>query len=161
VSETSAVATSPAPVASIARAPWEPWTAKQRRVLIVLLSVLLVYLTIRLIRNPMDVSDPQPRHPPRATELADRIDPNTADWQTLAALPMIGEKRAREIIAYRERYVAQNPGEIAFTRLEDLMRIKGFGHSMIAHMEPYLTFPAPATTAPASSPSPREGRGSG
>ncbi len=124
------------------------WTARQRAVIIALLAVVLVYLAVRLIRNPVYVSDPQPRDPPRALELADKIDPNTADVATLAALPMIGERRARDIVEYRERFVAQNPGKLAFTRLEDLLRIKGFGPAMIEHVRPYLTFPSkpPATT---------------
>lgn len=125
------------------------WTARQRGVLIALLAGLVLFLSVRFLRNPVYVSDPQPRDPPRVLELADRIDPNAADWQTLAALPMIGEKRAREVIAYRERFVAQNPGKVAFTRIEDLYRIKGFGPSMVAHVRPYLVFPnRPPTTRP-------------
>jgi hypothetical protein len=130
------------------RAP-ELWTAKQRRAIVILLAAILIYLTIRLIRNPVYVADPQPRDGPRAAELADRIDPNTADVATLAALPMIGQRRAQDIVEYRERFVAQNPGKRAFTRVEDLLRIKGFGTAMIEHVRPYLTFPreqpAPAT----------------
>ena len=119
------------------------WTQKQRRAIVILLGAILTYLTIRLIRNPMYVSDPQPRDPPRAMELADKIDPNTADAATLAALPMIGPRRAQDIVDHRERYAAQNPGKVAFTRLEDLLRIKGFGTALIEHLRPYLTFPSP------------------
>jgi DNA uptake protein ComE-like DNA-binding protein len=128
------------------RAPWV-WTAPQRGVIVFLLVAMLVYLAARYLRNPMFVSDPQPRDPPRAVELADRIDPNTADWQTLAALPMIGQKRARDIIAYRERFAAQNPGKPAFSRIEDLYRVRGFGVSMVEHMRPYLTFPRRSPTS--------------
>jgi DNA uptake protein ComE-like DNA-binding protein len=110
---------------------------------------VLIYLAIRLIRNPGYVSDPQPGDPPRAAELADRIDPNTADVATLAALPTIGHRRAQDIVDYRERFVAQNPGKVAFTRVEDMVRIKGFGIAMIEHVRPYLTFPKqPPTTRP-------------
>ena len=86
----------------------------------------------------------------RFHDLADRIDPNDADWVTLAALPNIGEKRAKEIIAYRERFVSENPEQRAFTRAEDLLRIKGFGNAMVAQLRAYLIFPA--TTQPASHP---------
>ena len=79
------------------------WTAPQRRVLLVLLTIMLVFLAGRYACNSRYVSDPQPDLPPRYDELADRIDPNTADWQTLAALPGIGERRARDIVGYRER----------------------------------------------------------
>ena len=129
--------------------PPQLWTAKQRRAIGILFAGVLIYLAIRLIRNPVYVSDPQPRDPPRAVELADRIDPNTADVATLAALPMIGQRRAQDIVDYRERYVVQNPGKPAFTRVEDLVRIKGFGGAMIEHVRPYLTFPKqPPTTRP-------------
>lgn len=125
------------------------WTAGQRRAIVILLAAILIYLTIRLIRNPVYVSDPQPRDGPRAAELADRIDPNTADVATLAALPMIGQRRAQDIVEYRERFMAQNPGRRAFTRVEDLLRIRGFGTAMIEHVRPYLVFsrqdPSPAT----------------
>jgi competence ComEA-like helix-hairpin-helix protein len=122
------------------------WTGRQRRAIVILLACALIYLTIRLIRNPVYVSDPQPRDPPRALELADKIDPNTADVATLAALPMIGQRRAQDIVDYRERYVAQNPGKLPFTRVEDLVRIKGFGSAMIEHVRPYLTFPRQSPT---------------
>ena len=129
------------------------WTARQRRAIVILVAAILIYLTIRLIRNPLYVSDPQPRDGPRAAELADRVDPNTADVSTLAALPMIGQRRAEDIVEYRERFAAQNPGQVAFGRLEDLLRIRGFGTAMIEHLRPYLIFPATAT-APATSRAP-------
>ena len=121
----------------------ELWTARQRRAIVILLAAVLGYLTIRLIRNPIDVADPQPRDGPRAAELADQIDPNTADVATLAALPMIGPRRAQDIVEYRERRTAANPGTPAFTRVEDLLRIRGFGSAMIEHVRPFLTFPRP------------------
>ena len=120
----------------------EPWTSPQRGVLIVLLSALLVYLIVRAITNPSYVSDPQPLLPARALELEDRIDPNTANWNTLAAMPNIGEKRAKDIIAYRERFVVEHPGQVAFTKATDLLRIRGIGSAMLSQIEPYLIFPA-------------------
>jgi hypothetical protein len=126
-------------------APASSDTAR-RGVLIALLSFIFLYLVFRLILNPSYVSDPQPHEGPRAGEVENRIDPNTADWSTLAALPQIGEKRARDIVAYREQFVAQNPGKVAFTRPEDLYRIRGFGLAMVSLIEPYLIFPKQSTT---------------
>jgi competence protein ComEA len=99
------------------------------------------------------VSDPQPDVPSRALELLDRIDPNTADAETLAALPQLGLKRAQTIIDYRERYKQSRPNDpIAFKRLDDLLRIKGIGVATIDHLQPYLRFPATApSTQPAGS----------
>ena len=71
------------------------WTASQRRGLLVLLTLMCAALGVRYACTPAYVSDPQPARPSRYDQLADRIDPNTADWQSLAALPGLGEKRAR------------------------------------------------------------------
>jgi len=134
--------------------PPEVWTASQRGVLIALLACLVLYLGIRFILNPLYVSDPQPSRPPRYDELADRIDPNTADWQTLAALPALGEKRAKTIVEHREAYTKRNPGRFAFVEPEDLMDVRGIGPSMLATLRPYLLFPATQpTTVPATQPS--------
>ena len=107
------------------------WTYSQRRVLLVLLSVLCVALIVRYALHPVYVSDPQPPVPARFSELADRIDPNTADWQTLAALPGIGERRAKDIVAYRERERAR---------------------AIISGMQDHLIVP---TTSPATAPTSR------
>ena len=91
----------------------------------------------------MYVSDPQPERSPRYGDLADRIDPNTADWQTLAALPGIGERRARDIVEYRERKRAQarDPGLVVFDAPGDLLYVRGIGAATVAGMKPYLLFP--------------------
>jgi competence protein ComEA len=125
------------------------WSSAHQGVLIFLLAVLLAYLSVRYLTNRSFVSDPQPRTPPRFLDLADKIDPNVADWQTLAALPNIGEKRAKEIVAYRKRFESENSGKRAFEQPDDLLRMKGFGPAMLAQLRPYLIFRA----APASGPS--------
>ena len=131
------------------------WTLPQRRALLLLLAALLVFLAVRYALNPVYVSNPQPERPGRSDELADRIDPNTADWPTLAALPGIGEKRAREIVAYREEAAARSPGGVDFAQKEDLLRIKGIGSAMLEAIAPYLTFPAlPTTTTTGSATAP-------
>ena len=126
------------------------WSLPQRRVLLVLLTTLLVFLTVRYALNPSYVSDPQPERPSRFHELADRIDPNTADWATLAALPGIGEKRAKDIVAYREDAKRYAPDRVAFPRREDMLRVKGIGLTMLEGMDPYLTFPGAPATAPST-----------
>ena len=120
------------------------WTPSQRRVLLGILVCLFVFLSIRYACNPVYVSDPQPEMPARFDDLADRIDPNTADWETLAALPGIGEKRAKDIIAYRDRAAAEHRGTPVFEKPTDLLKIRGVGRAMMEGMEPYLTFPASA-----------------
>ena len=125
----------------------EPWTARQRGVLIGFVLLLAAYVAVRYWLNPMYVSDPQPITPAKAGELADRIDPNLASADELAALPLIGERRARDIVTYRERYVAEHPGKVAFEEPNDLLAIRGIGASILAQIRPFLIFPKdqPAT----------------
>jgi hypothetical protein len=125
------------------------WTLGQRRALLVLLLGLIVYLSIRLALNRAHVPDPPPAHGPRYDEVVDKIDPNTADVATLAALPLIGEKRAQQIVDFREKRRAQYPGRVAFRSEDDLLLIKGFGQASVETLRPYLIFPS---TQPAMRP---------
>ena len=133
-------------MSSPADTPRFAWTGPQRRVLLVLLAVLLIALSVRYACNTHYVSDPQPDVPKRFDELADRIDPNTADWQTLAALPGIGESRARDIVAFRERKRAQahDPDLTVFDAPGDLLYIRGIGPALVESMKPHLIFPPAA-----------------
>jgi len=84
-----------------------------------------------------------------AEPLADTINPNTADWASLTRLPGIGPTRARAIVAYREQYLQSHPEETrAFTRAEDLTRIKGIGEKISAQIEPFLRFEENAEMSP-------------
>ena len=131
-----------------ARPRLQLWTFGQRKALLCILLAVLIYLVVQAVRHPVFVSDPQPLDAGRASELVDRIDPNTADAQTLAALPTLGEKRAQLIIDYRERHSRQLPNRgPAFRRLEDLLRIRGIGPATIEQIAPYLEFP---TTGPST-----------
>lgn len=117
------------------------WTASQRRALIGLLLLLLVALSIRLVLNRHYVSDPQPPLGARYEQLATRIDPNTADWQTLAAIPSLGEKRAKQIVQYRQRMRTGDANAIVFHDAADLLAIRGIGRATIDNLRPYLIFP--------------------
>ena len=123
----------------------------QRRVLLVLLAVLLVFLATRYACHTMYVSDPQPERPPRFDDLADRIDPNSADWQTLAVLPGLGERKAKDIVEYRQRKrsEAKDPTLIVFRTENDLLYVRGIGAALIEGMRPHLLLPSdrrPATS---------------
>jgi competence ComEA-like helix-hairpin-helix protein len=124
----------------------EPWTPSQRRVVIGIVAALVVYGSIRLWFNRAYISDPQPITPAHAAELADKIDPNSADAATLSVLPLIGDKRAADIVAYRDRHTRDHPGEPAFRTVEDLLRIRGIGAATIEQLRPFLIFPKGATT---------------
>ena len=112
-----------------------------------LVLILALYVGIRYWLNPMYVSDPQALVPSKASHLADRIDPNTATADELAALPLIGERRARDIISYRDGYVANHPRRLAFEKPEDLLGIRGIGASILEQIKPYLIFPRDRSTS--------------
>jgi competence protein ComEA len=120
-------------------------SASQRRGLSLLLGIIIVILAVRLILSPATVPDSQPAEGPRAGELADRIDPNTATEAELAAIPELGEKRAGAIVEFRERFATRHPNIRAFSTVGDLEQVSGIGAATAEMMEPYLTFPAAAT----------------
>jgi hypothetical protein len=116
------------------------WTRSQRRVLIALLLMLCPVFAFRYACNRAYVSDPQPAQGPRYDEVVDKIDPNIADVPTLSALPMIGEKRAQDIVDYRGIRRLKTPGGTVFTRVEDFLLIPGFGRASVETLRPYLMF---------------------
>ena len=122
------------------------WSRRQRGAVLGIVTALLCYLAIQYSRNPVEIGDPPPADGARADELADRVDPNTADAAALAAIPMLGEKRAAEVVAYREDFLKDHPGEIAFAKASDLIKVKGIGPATIKTMEPYLVFPGTRAT---------------
>jgi DNA uptake protein ComE-like DNA-binding protein len=118
-----------------------PLTSSQQRGVIVLLAILVTILALRLLLNPLTVPNPTTAPGPRADQLADRIDPNTATQAELAAIPELGEKRAAAIVEFRTRFAARHPDRQAFQRLSDLEQITGIGAATAENMQPYLIFP--------------------
>jgi hypothetical protein len=116
------------------------WTFSQRKALLALCVILALFLLIESHRKPIDISDPLPHDSPRSQEIVDRLDPNTADAAALAAIPNLGEKRAAEIVAYREKFILQHPRSTAFESIDELRLLKGFGPATVADLEPYLVF---------------------
>jgi hypothetical protein len=122
------------------------WTAPQRRGLIALLAIFTVFLAVQMFRNSVQISDPQPVVGTRAGELASQIDPNVGTWEELAAIPTLGEKRAKAIVAMREQLLARRPNETPFKSIDDLTRVKGIGSATAGNLKPYLVFPSTAAT---------------
>jgi hypothetical protein len=118
------------------------WTLSQRRGLLVLLTLFLSFLIVQAVRNRTFISDPQPSEGPRAAELQSRIDPNSADWQTLAAIPNLGEKRAKAIVAYRDGMHIGHAKMVVFHSPADLLHIRGIGAATVENLRPYLSFPS-------------------
>jgi competence ComEA-like helix-hairpin-helix protein len=63
------------------------------------------------------------------------INPNKADWPSLARLPGIGESKAKAIVYYRNQTDAP-----LFQTALDLTAIKGIGKITVQNIAPYLTF---------------------
>ncbi len=124
------------------------WTLSQRRALLLLVSLFFLALIVRLSVNRRFVpADPGPGE--RGRELASRLDPNSADWQALAAIPNLGEKRAKDIVTYRDRVRGGRTAVVVFKTVYDLRVIRGIGPAMVEKLRPYLIFPG---ESPASLP---------
>src|SRR6266550_2083592 len=117
------------------------WTPSQRRLVLALVVALLIYLSIRFALHRTFINNPQPLDGARSSELATRLDPNTATQAELAAIPNVGEKLAAAIIEYRDTYVSGHPGKAAFSSADDLLRIRGIGAAKMQSMQEYLLFP--------------------
>ena len=120
------------------------WTVRQRHGLLLILAGLIVAGAVIYWHNPVYVADPPPEQA-TPSALADRVDPNTADADTLAVVPGLGRKRAAEIVAYRGRLMEQRPGLPAFAVAKDLENVRGIGPATVENVQRYLVFP---TTRP-------------
>ena len=118
------------------------WTPRQRLALSLLILLILSYLLVLYINHPSRISTPQPTKAPRALDLEDQLDPNTARASDLAALPNLGPAMARKIIEDRDHFQKDHPHQAPYQKLEDLMRIKGIGPATLENLRPYLRFPA-------------------
>lgn len=78
-------------------------------------------------RDPLSLSTPKPTRSPD-----EKIDINTAPAEALRELPGIGEKRAADIVAYRE---ANGP----FRIVEELTDVPGIGEGILAGLIEYIT----------------------
>lgn len=65
------------------------------------------------------------------------VNPNFAPWWELAALPGIGEGKARQIVAYREAHAHRLP---VFLTLSDLEPVPGIGSKTLQRIARYLRF---------------------
>lgn len=123
------------------------WTRRQRAVLALIVLILCGVFFVQSVRHPTHIDDPPAPTGDLAPALATRIDPNTADWPAWAGLPLIGEKRAKEIVAFRQQWLIDHPNEAPFQKPEDLTHVKGIGKATVETLKPYLVFP-PAESEP-------------
>jgi competence protein ComEA len=73
-----------------------------------------------------------------AEKLSGVVNVNTASAEQLTLLPGIGDARAREIVAARQK-------QGGFKRVEDLLAIKGIGEASLAKLRPYVSLSGETT----------------
>ena len=113
------------------------------------LIALLPLAWVALTDGDQRVSVPRNGEPgANASRVASLIDPNTAPWWELTALPRIGEVLARRIVAYRETHRAAHGESPVFARAEDLQGVSGIGPKTVARLRPHLTVGQTSTTPP-------------
>ena len=66
-----------------------------------------------------------------------RVNLNEASVAQLDALPGVGQKAAQKIVAYREKR--------RFARIEELVKVKGFGKKRFLLLKPHLALEGPTT----------------
>ena len=72
-----------------------------------------------------------------STKVSGLINLNQAGASELAKLPRVGMKGAEKIVAYRSKQ--------PFKRVEELAKIKGFGHKKFEKIRPFLAVAGPTT----------------
>ncbi len=113
-------------------------------VLWVLLIVLAGSLFYCAIENRYKVNSGLEINDKEVNALADKVNPNTASWASLARLPGIGPGKAKAIIKYRNVWKKNEPTDkIAFGASNDLCRIKGIGQKTVEQIKDYLVFGSP------------------
>lgn len=106
-----------------------------------LLAVALAVCLLARVRLPLVLGASVPVEPQRIAVVERRVDPNTASWAELAALPGIGEALAKRIVAYREEHQPSAPSaDRVFRSPADLEPVKGIGPRLIERMTPHLRF---------------------
>lgn len=106
-----------------------------------LLGMLLIGVLVSRWFYPLAVRDDIGVIADQADLVQNRIDPNTASWAELAALPEIGETTARGLVAYREDRLASGAPGPVFRTAEDLLALPGIGERTLERIRPHLRFP--------------------
>jgi len=112
--------------------------------IVFLLALIAAILTIRALQHRAFVHQPPVLTNAAVRPLADKINPNTASWASLARLPGVGETRARNVLDFRTRWANAHPdAPNAFHAPADLLQVKNIGPVTLERITPHLTFDNP------------------
>jgi len=120
------------------------WTRRNLTAIALLTAMLIALAVWRLATNRARLREDLTVEPAAVAPAAEKIDPNTASWASLARLPGIGPGRAKAICTWREAFCDEHPGQPAFRRPADLEQVPGVGPVIVQSVAPYLTFPQEA-----------------
>lgn len=115
------------------------FTPAQRYGILVIVAIGFVTVLQRNQSWTARIDDPSPvGH--RVNELVGKLDPNNAEATALVAIPGLGERRSRDIVAFREKKNSES-NAVIYKEIKDLMQVRGIGPALSKQMEPYLIFP--------------------
>ena len=77
------------------------------------------------------ITSPEPPTLNEETQSQGLININKASLSELQNIPGIGEKKAGAIVDYRNQHGS-------FTKIDDLLNVKGIGEKMLEKMKPYI-----------------------
>ena len=107
--------------------------ARDVRAAVAMVAALAIALSAGVVRADVE-----------KVERGAAVDLNTASLADLAALPGIGESKARAIVAWRE--------STPFRSVDELREVKGIGDKMLEKLRPQLTVSQVAAPAAAARP---------
>jgi len=116
------------------------WTPRNLTAIALLTGLLLGLAAWRAHQDRARLDEDLVARPAALTPAEEKVDPNTAGWASLARLPEMGPTRAKAIVKYRDRFLADHPGQRAFNRPEDLDRVPGIGEAIVEAIRPHLEF---------------------
>ena len=113
--------------------------SNQLKLTCLLLALLTVSLLVRFVSTQVLNSNDIIVHRDHSDHAI--INPNTADWPSLARLPGIGETKAKAIIRHRnEVHKSSASNKPVFKSASDLKAVKGIGEKTIQNIGLYLIF---------------------
>ena len=108
-----------------------PWLNSGDRLALAVVCAVLIGLLCLHWALGAGIGKTPPRLDKMGRVAGHRLDINRADWWEFQALQGIGEKRAKDIVAYRDQHGR-------FKSVDDLVKVKGIGPKTLLGLSPHL-----------------------